>query len=231
MRSRSLARARYSAQLLDRVTDGWRRLWEDEREGVIRAARVAGELTALAAPPALLATTARIVSDEIRHVTVCARVLEELEAPAPPDLELTVSWPRPAAANEAVVARTLIADFALRKPLAAASFAAARAAVREPLFAWAYTELLHDEPRHGAFGAQAAAWVLRRWSPRQRQALWTRCLLSTETPGTSTPRDAEAVSLGLVPPDPDPTLPRWLIPHLAPLRLVSRPANDSSLLQ
>ena len=48
----------------------------------------------------------------------------------------------------------------------------ARRSAGEPLFAWAYTELLHDEARHATFGAKTAAWVIRRWSARQRRALW-----------------------------------------------------------
>jgi hypothetical protein len=228
--SRSLARARYSADLLARVAEGWRDLWEDERLGVIRAARVAAELTALGAPPAILTMAARVVQDEIHHVEVCARVLAELEARPPAHLELAIGMPRLAVPSESLVAHTLVAEFALGKPLAAASFAAARSAVREPLLAWAYTELLHDGPRHATFGAKAAAWVIRHWTPRQRQVLWTRCLLSSES-RPPRPRHAEAESLGLLPPEADSTLPRWLLPHLAPLRLVGRPANDSTLVQ
>jgi hypothetical protein len=230
MRSRTLARARYSADLLARVAEGWRRLWEDERQGVIRAARVATDLASLGAPPAILAMAARVVRDEVRHADVCARVLEALEARPPAPMEVAIGMPRPALAQEAAVARTLVAEFALGKPLVAASFAAARASVREPLLSWAYTELLHDGARHATFGAKAAAWVIRHWSPAQRQALWTRCLLSTEESGTPRARDLEAESLGLLPAEGDSTIPRWLLPHLAPLRLVPRPANDAALV-
>ena len=75
-----------------------------------------------------------------------------------------------------MLARTLVTEFAIGKPVTAGAFAAARALVREPLFGWAYTELLHDETRHATFGAHAAAWVIRGWSTPQRQALWTDCL-------------------------------------------------------
>jgi len=231
MRSRSLARARYSADLLACVAEGWRGLWEDERLGVIRSARVAAELTTLGAPPAILTMAARVVQDEVHHVEVCARVLAALEARPPAHLELAIGIPRRAAPSESLVAHALVAEFALGKPLAAASFATARSAVREPLLAWAYTELLHDGARHATFGAKAAAWVIRHWTPRQRQALWTRCLLATESRPTPRQRHPEAESLGLLPPEADSTLPRWLLPHLAPLRLVGRPANDSTLVQ
>ena len=52
---------------------------------------------------------------------------------------------------------------------------------REPLIAWAYTELLRDEARHGAFGAQAGDWVIRHWTPAQRQTLWADCLREMQT--------------------------------------------------
>ena len=113
-------------------------------------------------------------------------------------------------------------DFALGKPVTAASFAAARALVREPLFAWAYTELLHDETRHATFGAKAAAWVIRHWSTRQRQALWTDCLTSGTPASLPRPSDPEAESLGLLPAEVDCTLPRSILPHLAPLGIQPR---------
>ena len=230
MTPRSLARARYSADLLARVAEGWRGLWENERQGVIRSARIAGELTALGAPPAILTMAARVVQDQVRHVGVCARVLEELDAAPRARLELAIGMPVVARPSEAAVARTLVAEFALGKPLEAASFASARATVREPLLAWAYTEFVHDGARHATFGAKAAAWVIRHWSPRERHALWTRCLLATGERTPPRPRHPDAEVLGLLPPEGNPALPRWLLPHLAPLRLVPPPANDSALV-
>ena len=232
MSSLTLDRSRYDADLLARVAAGWQRLADDERHGVRGAAHVAGDLAALEAPPALLALAAHVVQDEVHHLEVCARVLDELEPGArpAPRIELALGGARGAAANEAALARRLVADFALGKPVTAAAFAAARARVREPLFAWAYTELLHDETRHATFGAKAAAWVIRHWSARQRQALWTDCLTASATVGESFLRDAEAESLGLLPGDVDRTLPRWIIPHLTPLGLQARPANTQALV-
>src|SRR5215471_1334259 len=122
MRSRTLARARYSPDLLSRVALGWQRLWEDEREGVRGAARVAAELTALGAPAPILTMAARVVQDEIHHVEVCMRVLEELDARPAAPLELAIGLPAVTAVSETSVARTLVAEYALGKPLVAASF-------------------------------------------------------------------------------------------------------------
>jgi hypothetical protein len=237
MRIRTLARARYSADLLRRVADGWRRLSDNERQGIISAARLAADLTALEAPPALLAMAARVVQDEVRHVEVCARVLEEMGAPAAAaPIELALGLPALGApsrvAAEGRVARTLIGELALGRPLVAASFASARATVREPLLAWAYAELLHDKSRHATFGAKAAAWVIRQWSPEERQALWTGCLALAGGGGGRYPlvRDPEAESLGLLPGEVECALPRWILPHLEPLGVLQRPSNDLALV-
>jgi len=227
----ALDRSSYSEALLERVAAGWRRLAEDERRGIVTAAHLAADLAALDAPAAILAMAGRVVQDEIHHLEVCARVLEELEPSARVSarIECALGTARPVP-DETVLARTLVTEFAIGKPVAASAFAAARAQVREPLFGWAYAELLHDETRHATFGARAAAWVIRGWSTQQRQALWTDCLTRGATGATPRPRDAEAEKLGLLPGEADCTLPRWILPHLAPLGLHPRPANAQALV-
>jgi hypothetical protein len=210
MKSRSLDRARYSVDLLRRVTKGWRRLAERERYGALQAARITAELTALGAPPSILTLAAHVVREKVRHLEVCGRVLAELGA------------------TDARAARPI--EFAIGEPLTASSFATARAIVREPLLAWAYTELLHDETRHATFGAKAAAWVVRHWSVRQREALWASCLASTATDLAPLVRDREAAALGLLPTESCDALPRWILPHLAPLGMSRHPSNDQALL-
>lgn len=231
MKSHTLDRSNYSPVLLARVAAGWRRLADDERRGIVTAAHLAADLAALDAPAAILAMAGRVVQDEIHHLEVCARVLEEVDPAArvSPRIECALGTTRPSP-DEVVLARTLVTDFALGKPIIASAFAAARAVVREPLFGWAYAELLHDETRHATFGARAAAWVIRSWSTQQRQALWTQCLTKGASPASARPRDAEAEELGLLPGEVDLTLPRWIIPHLAPLGIHPRPANAQALV-
>ena len=231
----TLARSRYSPALLARVSQGWRRIAEHERRGVASAAHIAADLAALGAPPALLAAAARVITDEVHHLDVCACVLDELDPPARRDAVRSVTSRRldlvpRAPVGESALARTLVADYALGKPPSAAAFASARAVSREPLFAWAYTELLHDEARHATFGAKTAAWVVRRWSRRQRYALWTEALTTAAESPTSPPNQ-EAEALGLLPARSDRTLPRWILPHLEPLGIHAAPANESTFLQ
>lgn len=221
MHSHTLARSRYSTSLLARVSAGWRRIADDERRGVAAAAHIAADLAALNAPPAILSAAARVIADEVHHLDVCACVLDELEPSGRRNairsatsrrLDLTPRAP----VGESALARTLVADYALDKPASAAAFASARAVSREPLFSWAYTELLRDEARHATFGAKTAAWVIRRWSTSERRALWVESLTSSAA-AIGRPHDEEAESLGLLPASSDCMLPRWILPHLAPL--------------
>ncbi len=230
MKPHTLERSNYSPVLLGRVAAGWRRIAEDERLGIVSAAHLAADLATLDAPPAILAMAGRVVQDEIHHLEVCGRVLEGLDPGARVTGRFECALGPRTMPDETVLARTLVTEFALGKPVAAAAFAAARALVREPLFAWAYSELLHDETRHATFGARAAAWVIRNWSPQQRQALWTECLTTGALAASPRPRDAEAEELGLLPGEIDCALPRWILPHLAPLGIHPRPANAQALV-
>jgi hypothetical protein len=76
----------------------------------------------------------------------------------------------------ACVARALCAGYVAGEALSAACFAAGRRRADEPLIRWAYTELLRDEARHSAFGATAAAWVMRRFDAQARRGLWPACV-------------------------------------------------------
>jgi hypothetical protein len=226
--------SRYAPELLARVAAGWRRLADDERRSVERAAHLAAELAALQAPPALLASAARVIADEVRHLDVCATVAETLEPAIPVRNRPMLSVRRldlvpRAPSGEAGVARTLLADYAITKPSSAAALAGACAACREPLIAWGYGEMLRDEARHATFGANAAAWILRRWPARARRALWTECLAASARAGDRV-RDGQAEALGLLPAPIGHTLPAWILPHLQPLGVIPRPANQPALV-
>ena len=93
----------------------------------------------------------RVVEDEVHHVEVCARVLETLDAEGHPAASPRARRSTPGVRRRAGV-RAAPARWSpssrVGKPLSAACFAAARSLAREPLLAWGYTELLHDETRH-----------------------------------------------------------------------------------
>src|SRR3954465_10500318 len=142
-----------SPEILARLAAGWRALCEDERDSVIAATLVAGDLARLGAPPSILAGAARVIEDEVRHVGVCATVLERLGAEA---AEIPAENRRRGVGDDPSIERrtalALIAGFGVGESMSAGCFAAARRSCRQPLFRWALTELLRDEARHGAFG-------------------------------------------------------------------------------
>jgi len=253
---------RYPAPLLARAAAAWLGLCQDERESVIAATMVTTDLARMGAPPAILGMAARVIEDEVRHVEVCMRVLGALGAntTATPAQGTRISAEAEGAlpddddsgdqgrAIEVRLARALIARFAVGQSLSAACFATARATAREPLIAWAYTELLRDEARHGAFGARAGEWVIRHWTPAQRQTLWSECLREMQTfeqrvggPVINAPQIAArgktaAAALGLLTPAAScgaviSSIPRWVLPHLARLGVVPPSPEAPALLQ
>src|SRR5205085_3179048 len=170
---------RYPPALVARAGAAGRRCSADERDSVIVATLVTTDLARLGAPPAILGMAARVIEDQVRHVEVCTRVLEALGSnisSTPAEGTRVALGPEDDQDIESRLARALIARFAVGQSLSAACFATARATAREPLIAWAYTELLRDEARHGAFGARAGEWVIRHWTAKQRQRLWSDCL-------------------------------------------------------
>ncbi len=90
--------------------------------------------------------------------------------------------------------------------------------------AWGYAELLRDEARHATFGANAAAWIIRRWPAHLRRSLWAQCLAESAR-WPSARATAEAEALGLLPAPTGCTLPRWILPHLQPLGLTAAPGQ------
>ena len=228
-----------SPALLARLTAGWRQLCEDERDSVIAATLVAADLARLGAPAAVLGAASRVIEDEIRHVAVCSDVLARLGAAAA-DVPAAARR-KPDAGGEAAVrvARTLFAGFAVGEPMSAACFAAARKRARVPLFHWAFTELLRDEIRHGAFGIAAGEWLVRDWRASDRASLlWPACVAEMESferrlggpvPADEAPRPASPASsaVGLLSTSESceaavAAIPRWVLPPLERLGIVPR---------
>ncbi len=244
-------RNRYSPPLLARVVAAWRRFCTDERDSVIVATLVTTDLARLGAPAAILGMAARVIEDQVRHVEVCTRVLEALgtdTSSTPPEGTRVALSGDATEEVESRLARALIARFAVGQSLSAACFATARATAREPLIAWAYTELLRDEARHGAFGARAGEWVIRHWTAAQRQRLWADCLREmqlfeqrvggpvVDAPKVTIRRNTAAAALGLLSPEAScsaviSSIPRWVLPHLARLGVVPPSPEAPAMLQ
>jgi hypothetical protein len=222
----------HSERAVEAAVVGWQGLSNEERDSATIAALVLADLSLLGAPPEVLGAAARVVEDEVRHVEVCDSVIRELggvsSAASPRSRDVSDSGSRAAR-----VARILVAGFVSGEPLSAACFAAARQRVSQPLIRWAYTELLRDEVRHGAFGALAAEWVMRGWTAEARRALWPACLAEMEAfesraGGAATdpsPFHRECEALGMVPRAVAQeaivkAIPRWVLPRLAGLGVI-----------
>ena len=168
------------ADVLAKLTAGWRRLCEDERDSVIAATFVAADLARLGAPAVVLGAASRVIEDEIRHVAVCTEVLDRIGATASEVPASERRRPADDGSEEVRVARTLFAGFAVGEPMSASCFAAARQRARVPFFRWAFTELLRDEIRHGAFGITAGERQVRDWNASERASLWPVCVAEME---------------------------------------------------
>ncbi len=222
-----------SGEIVAQLVAIWTTLCEDERDSVIAATLVAGDLARLGAPPSILAAATRVIEDEVRHVGVCATVLERLGAAAaevrPEDRRRSVGDDP---SIERRTARALVAGFGVGESMSAGWFVAARRVCRQPLIHWALTELLRDEARHGAFGIEAGRWLTRNWSDAERQALWPGCVAEMEDferrlggPATSPetpPLAPEQLAVGILGPHQScaaavRAVERWVIPALGRL--------------
>ena len=220
-------------EIVARLVAGWRALCEDERDSVIAATLVAGDLARLGAPSSILAQAARVIEDEVRHVGVCATVLERLGAEA---AEVPAENRRRGIGDDPSIERrtalALVAGFGVGESMSAGCFAAARRACRQPLVRWALTELLRDEARHGAFGIDTGRWLTRNWSEADRQTLWAGCVAEMEAferrlggPGSANEAWApnpEELAVGILSPPESCSaavraVERWVIPALARL--------------
>jgi hypothetical protein len=223
--------------IVARLGAAWRALCEDERDSVIAATLVAGDLARLGAPPAILAAAARVIQDEVRHVGVCTTVLERLgvaEAEVPAE-ERRRGIGQDRSIDQSIERRTalaLVAGFGVGESMSAGCFAAARRACRQPFVHWALTELLRDEARHGAFGIDAGRWLTRGWSDADRRALWDGCVAEMEAferrlggpvaPDQAWRPNPEDLAVGLLSPHEScaaalRAVERWVIPSLARL--------------
>jgi hypothetical protein len=158
----------------------WQSLLEQEERSRAFTARLATDLARLDAAPSIVASARRIADDEARHVAICAHLVGALGfAPEVPRVALD-ALPTSDEGFEVAMAEILVAGFAVGETMSVGGFAAARAIAKEPLARWALAELARDEVRHGAFGEEAGAWILRSWSTARRRALWPACVQMME---------------------------------------------------
>lgn len=134
-------------------------------------------LARLGAPLDLLGAFGRVVEDEVRHVDLCAQLVEQLGG-AP----TIARGPLPAlphdlargTAGEFETVSALVGFFCVFEFLSGLVFHEALEAATVELPRWAIGEIYRDEAFHGAFGFETARHFVADWSDDWRTELARR---------------------------------------------------------
>ncbi|MEW5853774.1 MAG: ferritin-like domain-containing protein [Myxococcota bacterium] len=200
--------------LMQDARNGWQRLLESEYESVVVSGWMTSALARLGVPLDILGAFGRVVEDEIRHVDVCADVLQRLgvNAVIPKDATPPVfAWKDDADADEQVIAG-LVSFFCVGELMSAMEFRNALQMARLPLAQWAIGEIHRDEAFHGAFGFEAAKLFVPHWKPEAKARLVKRLQDElarferriggplNEDPRELTGKEKDLAELGLPPP-------------------------------
>lgn len=165
--------------LLPAARAGWQRLVETEHESVVISGWMTAGLARLGAPLDIIGAFGRIVEDEIRHVDVCAQMVERFgEVPTIPR---SAAPPFPVGvtgdASEAVefeLLAGLVGFFCVFEHLSAHVFREALGCAENELAKWAVGEIHRDEAFHGAFGFETAKIFVPKWTDEARRRLGQR---------------------------------------------------------
>jgi hypothetical protein len=200
--------------MLEDLKAGWQRLLESEYESAVVSGWMTSALARMVVPLDVLAAFAHTTEDEVRHVDICADVLEALGATPTVPRDVVpplVAWTDDKGAEEEVLAG-LLNFFVVGELISAAEFRHALRAARLPVAVWAISEILRDEAFHGPFGFETARLLVPGLSPEARARLTKRVedeLLRMErrlggpmreAPRDLTPREQKLLEMGLPPP-------------------------------
>jgi hypothetical protein len=173
----SFAPAAHRPGTVEAAARGWQSLLDTEYESVVIASWMTAALARLGAPLDLLGAFGRIVEDEIRHVDLCAQLVERMGGsptivrgelpPLPSALER-------GAAGELEAVGGLVGFFCVFEFLSGLVFHQALDTATVELPRWAIGEIYRDEAFHGAFGFDAARHFVPGWSEAWRELLARR---------------------------------------------------------
>jgi hypothetical protein len=171
------APAEHRPLTLEAAARGWQSLLDTEYESVVIASWMTAALARLGAPLDLLGAFGRVVEDEVRHVDLCAQLVEQMggsptisRGPLPPlpgELER-------GAAGELEAVSGLVGFFCVFEFLSGLVFHQALEAATIELPHWAIGEIYRDEAFHGAFGFEAARHFVPGWDDAWRATLARR---------------------------------------------------------
>jgi hypothetical protein len=170
--------------LLEPARTGWQRLVETEYESVVIAGWMTAGLARLGAPLDIIGAFGRIVEDEIRHVDICAQMVERLgatptipRAAAPP---FPIGTPEASDEVEFELLAGLVGFFCVFEHLSAHVFREALSNAQVDLAKWAVGEIHRDEAFHGAFGFETAKIFVPKWKPAMKKRLGERIVADVQ---------------------------------------------------
>lgn len=150
----------------------WAEIGALEHGSVAGFARLTLQLSALGAPPELLAEALRAGADEVRHAALAYGVASQLlDQPVGPGA-LPVS-DAPLEFDPESVLREVIYEACVGETLGVAEAWAHAAAATEPCLAEVWTTIASDEQRHAALAWRIVGWLLEqhpRLKPAAREA-------------------------------------------------------------
>jgi len=148
------------AELREAVRQRWIRAGLMEHASVAAFARFSLQLTALGAPPELLAESAAAAADEVQHAKRCFAIASALGPPVGPG-------PLPAQAladlpvDPRTVLQTTFLEGCVGETVAAALARAGAESARDPQIARVLHGIAQDETRHAALAWRTVQWMLR----------------------------------------------------------------------
>jgi hypothetical protein len=157
----ALEREPLPAEERERTRAAWVHRAHDEYRSMTAFTELLGELAAIAAPLDVLAAATRLVEDEVKHVALCARVVEALGGPGEQPGE--PRWVRSdkRLPVQARVAMTCVGSLAIGETLSVAGITDALAKTTHPTLRAVTETILADEHFHSAFGF---AWIESQWA-------------------------------------------------------------------
>jgi len=169
-------RSRYPEEALALARDLFGKLAEGEYSAVALFAQITSSLALTQAPIDLVAASARVSSDEIRHADYCLRMASLCQGS-----EVTVRVPVEALAGDIPSSLDVEAlDFLMLKyaavgeTLAAALLTECRRRATDPVLKALFTSIVSDEVHHARLGWFYASHRAELWSPETRQRLASR---------------------------------------------------------
>lgn len=159
------------AELRNALAEAWAHDAQHEHASVASFARVALELMAHGAPPALIAAAHRAARDEVEHARLCfalaSRFAGETTGPGPLPLGDSV----PLTPSLAALAAATVAEGCIGETLAVAVARAQLEAATDPEVSAALATIVEDESRHAELAWSTVAWAIRVGGPEVREAV------------------------------------------------------------